>query len=84
MKIDKFIDEQYDEAFSYEWLSKKWKNIFETPEEQYKRHIFPISFSRYAFDFNPKYLTTSQFIKTEQQSPTEGNNLESNSNIIYI
>ncbi len=43
MKIDKFIDEQYDEAFSYEWISKKWKHIFDNPEEQYKRHLFPIA-----------------------------------------
>lgn len=44
--------------------------------------VFPISYSRYAFDFNPKYLTTKQFIKTEQQSPTDGNNVEANLKII--
>ena len=44
--------------------------------------VFPISFSRYAFDFNPKYLTTKQFIKTEQQSPTDGNNVEANLKIV--
>lgn len=44
--------------------------------------VFPIKFSRYAFDFNPKYLTIKQFIKTEQQSPTEGNNVEANLKII--
>ncbi|KAF9658505.1 toll/interleukin-1 receptor domain-containing protein [Tenacibaculum sp. ZH5_bin.1] len=50
--------------------------------KQANTRIFPISFSKYAFDFNPKHLTISQFIKTEQQSPTEGNNLEANLKVI--
>lgn len=40
--------------------------------------VFPISFSRYAFDFNRKYLKKIQFIETDQQSPIDGNNVETN------
>lgn len=41
--VDKFMDEQYDEAFQYDWLTKRWSNILKNRETQYKEHIFPFS-----------------------------------------
>jgi len=44
--------------------------------------VFPISFSKYAYDFNPEFLSRIQFIKTEQQTPVIGNYFEVNNKII--
>ena len=41
--VDKFMDEQYDVAFEYEWLSKSFKKLLDSPEDQYAHHIFPLS-----------------------------------------
>lgn len=41
--VDKFMDEQYDEAFQYDWLSKRFSKIMNNPEVQYAEHIFPLS-----------------------------------------
>ena len=40
---DKFMNEQYDEAFQYDWLSKRFNKILENPEAQFEEHIFPLS-----------------------------------------
>ncbi|NKI30778.1 toll/interleukin-1 receptor domain-containing protein [Croceivirga thetidis] len=44
--------------------------------------VFPISFSKYAFDLNKEFLSSTQFIKTKQQSPDFGNDFASNNKII--
>jgi len=41
--VDKFFDEQYDEAFQYDWLSKRFNKIMNSRKEQYQTHIFPLS-----------------------------------------
>lgn len=41
--VNKFMNEQYDEAFQYEWLSKRFKRILDNPEVQYAEHFFPLS-----------------------------------------
>lgn len=41
--VDKFMNEQYDEAFQYDWLSKRIKKILDNPEIQYAEHFFPLS-----------------------------------------
>jgi len=41
--VDKFMDEQYDEAFEYDWLSRRFSKVVENPEVQYAEHIFPLS-----------------------------------------
>lgn len=41
--VDKFMDEQYDEAFQYDWLSRRFSKIIENPDVQYAEHIFPLS-----------------------------------------
>lgn len=44
--------------------------------------IFPVSLSKYAFDFNPKFLSPIQFIKTDQKDPVDGNDVEYNFKVI--
>lgn len=41
--VDKFMNEQYDEAFQYDWLSKRFSKILNHREIQYEEHIFPLS-----------------------------------------
>jgi len=41
--VDKFMNEHYDEAFQYDWLSKRFKNILDNPDIQYEKHFFPLS-----------------------------------------
>ncbi|MGC1217396.1 MAG: DUF262 domain-containing protein, partial [Phormidesmis sp.] len=43
MRVDLFMAEAYDEAFSYEFPSKKWDSIFGDSDTQFALHIFPMS-----------------------------------------
>ena len=43
IKIDRFMAEQYDEAFSYEWTSKRLESFFADKEALYDAHVFPCS-----------------------------------------
>lgn len=43
VRIDKFMNEEYDEAFHYDWLSKRFSRILSDKESQYSEHIFPMS-----------------------------------------
>lgn len=41
--IDKFMAEQHDEAFGYEWLTRRWTKVLSNKESQYAAHLFPFS-----------------------------------------
>src|SRR5437016_9017560 len=41
--VDKFMAEQYDEAFGYEWLTRRWAKVLVSKEAQYVSHLFPFS-----------------------------------------
>jgi hypothetical protein len=41
--VDKFMDERYDEAFQYDWLSNRFSKILKNRDVQYAEHIFPLS-----------------------------------------
>ena len=43
INIEKFMGEVYDEAFGYDWLSRRWLKLLGNPEFQYADHIFPLS-----------------------------------------
>jgi hypothetical protein len=43
MHVDKFMDERYDEAFQYDWLSRRFSKLLNNRELQYSEHIFPLS-----------------------------------------
>jgi hypothetical protein len=35
--------EEYDEAFGYEWLTRRWVKVLASKEAQYATHLFPFS-----------------------------------------
>lgn len=43
IRVDKFMSEDYDEAFNYDWLSRRWMPILKNNEAQFAGHIFPLS-----------------------------------------
>jgi hypothetical protein len=42
IRVDRFMEESYDEAFEYEWTSRG-VNLLANKEEQFENHIFPVS-----------------------------------------
>ena len=43
MRVDRFMAEEYDEAFHYDWLTRRWGKVLGKREAQYADHIFPLS-----------------------------------------
>lgn len=43
IRVDKFMAEEYDQAFDYEWYSKRWAKILANAELQYSQHLFPLN-----------------------------------------
>jgi hypothetical protein len=43
LRVDRFMEEDYEEAFKYEWLTKRWSKFLDKPANQYAEHIFPLS-----------------------------------------
>lgn len=43
VRVDKFMAEQYDEAFNYDWLTRRWSKVLNNRSAQYADHIFPLS-----------------------------------------
>ena len=43
MRVDKFMGEEYDEAFHYDWLTKRWSKVLGDRKAQYAEHLFPLS-----------------------------------------
>jgi len=42
VRIDRFMAEEYDAAFEYDW-SKRWAQLTSKRETQYAQHIFPLA-----------------------------------------
>lgn len=42
VRVDKFMNEEYDEAFHYDWLSKRLAKILDDREAQFAEHVFPL------------------------------------------
>lgn len=43
IQVDKFMSEDYDEAFNYDWLSRRWIPLLKNETAQFANHIFPLS-----------------------------------------
>jgi len=43
IRVDRFIEEQYDSAFDYGWITKQWSKLLDNPDAQYSQHIFPLN-----------------------------------------
>ena len=42
VRIDRFMAEEYDKAFEYDW-SKRWAQLIINREQQYAEHVFPLA-----------------------------------------
>ena len=42
IRVDRFMEEAYDEAFEYDW-TRRGLNLLEDQEAQYENHMFPVS-----------------------------------------
>ena len=42
IRVDRFMEEAYDEAFEYDW-TRRGLNLLEDPTAQYDNHMFPVS-----------------------------------------
>lgn len=43
LHVDRFMAEDYDDAFGYEWLTRRWVKVLESKEAQFASHLFPFS-----------------------------------------
>ncbi|HYV04153.1 MAG TPA: DUF262 domain-containing protein, partial [Blastocatellia bacterium] len=41
--VDKFMAEEYDAAFGYEWLTRRWAKVLANKQAQFASHLFPFS-----------------------------------------
>lgn len=42
LHVDKFVEEEYDVAFDYDW-TKRWEKLKDDPLTQYQEHLFPFA-----------------------------------------
>lgn len=42
LRVDKFMAEEYDDAFHYDWLTKRWAKVLGNQSNQYAEHLFPL------------------------------------------
>ena len=43
IRVDRFMREEYDDAFGYDWKTKRLEKLSQEPSIQYEEHIFPLS-----------------------------------------
>lgn len=43
VRIDKFMNDEFDDAFSYEWLTRRWSKLMRDRTIQFEEHIFPLA-----------------------------------------
>jgi hypothetical protein len=43
VNVERFMAEEYDEAFGYEWLTRRWSKVLSNRELQFDSHLFPFS-----------------------------------------
>ena len=41
--VDKLMAEEYDEAFAYDWLTRRWAKTLSNRSAQFEEHLFPLS-----------------------------------------
>jgi hypothetical protein len=42
IKIDKLMSEDYDEAFNYDYLTRRWSKVLRDRQVQFEEHLFPL------------------------------------------
>lgn len=41
VRVDKFMKEEYDDAFDYDWRTRRFEEILRDRKKQFKEHVFP-------------------------------------------
>lgn len=75
VRVDKFMDEEYDEAFNYDWLSKRFSRIVNNKEIQFAEHIFPMSVMGSGGWDLPNWVQGYEqyWVKKSSEANTDGN-----------
>jgi hypothetical protein len=81
IRVDKFMAEEYDEAFNYDRWTQRWSKILGDVEAQYAEHIFPLSIFSAGMFALPNWLQgyerfwLAQAAQTGENNPNEHNRL---------
>lgn len=43
IRVDKFMAEDFDDAFYYDWLTRRWSKVLGDRSAQFSEHVFPLS-----------------------------------------
>jgi len=43
LNVEKFMNEEYDQAFHYDWLSRRFEKLLADRDAQFGSHLFPLS-----------------------------------------
>lgn len=43
VRVDRFMAEKYDDAFHYDWMTRRWAEVIRNQPSQFAEHIFPLS-----------------------------------------
>lgn len=75
IKVDKFMAEEYEEAFKYEWKSRKLDEVLKNPKLQYEEHKLPLQVFGKGFGSVVKWLDgyVEFWQKKAKQSDKPGN-----------
>jgi len=76
VRVDQFMAEQYDQAFDYEWHTRKFSKILADESYQFDHHIFPLSvFSaggwglpNWIQNYEKHWRATHEIAKTEERN----------------
>jgi len=42
IRVDRFMDEDYDEAFHYDWFTRQWTAVLNEQKALFESHVFPL------------------------------------------
>lgn len=73
IRVDKFMAEEYDQAFHYDWVTRNWKKILADRNIQFQEHIFPLSIVGASGWELPNWVQEyEQFWRNEAETSTNG------------
>lgn len=75
--IQKFLNDENDEAFCYDTKSKKWKLLLDCRDEQFRQHIFPVStLGAAGWDLYSWFKGYEDYWKNEKTKADQANDTE--------
>lgn len=73
IKIDRLLEEAYDDAFVYSWGDWGWgRRVLEDEEEQFRKHLLPLAIvGRSKWSLEDWYNAYKRFWEAEERSATD-------------